>query len=96
MALAVFFLYDLTLTFLLYLGANTMWYLQFQVVCANVVLSNWIPPCSFSCGWLDLLLSWHRGFFVQSYKLFGTTRIAGGFLYINHNHPSNGWFALRL
>lgn len=39
------------ITCLRYFGVNTMWYLQFALVCDNVSLSIWTPPLFDGFGW---------------------------------------------
>ena len=79
-------LFSLKNTFLLYFGANTMWYLQFHVVCAKLFVS---VVCSgmtvllmcFLRNWQVTLLLYTLGVFLygSSLKLFGTMRLSRGF-----------------
>lgn len=72
-------------TFRLYFGANTIWYLQFQLVCAKLLLfmgAFFIDKSSkyvFSFDWhVDLIISYLEDF-ASSVNLYRTTRLSRGF-----------------
>lgn len=72
-------------TFRLYFGANTIWYLQFQPVCAKLLLfmgAFFIDKSSkyvFSFDWqVDLIISYLEDF-ASSVNLYRTTRLSRGF-----------------
>ena len=72
-------------TFLLYFGANTMWYLQFHFVCAKLLVSmrSFFIDKSSDCVWFDWqvvpILSQSEDFFIGKPLL---------------NHATIAWFSL--
>gem|GEM_PF-5575975 len=48
-----------------YFGANTMWYLQFHVVCAKLFLSFMTTSFSTWCGWGTTLIVAQEVFYLK-------------------------------
>ena len=72
-------------TFHLYFGANSIWYLQFQLVCAKLLLSmvtffiDKSSKCVFLFDWqVKLIITYLENFF-SSVNLFWTTPLWRGF-----------------
>ncbi len=66
------------ITCLRYFGVNTMWYLQFALVCDRLSLSIWMPPWFDSFGWQTSPILPQEASFVY-------LRIAISFLYHSHS-----------
>ena len=83
--------------FLLYFGTNTIWYLQFQLVCAKLfvlfILNVLLLVFSLQLSGRTLILS--KGVFISysSLKLFLNPRTAGGSY--NNNAPSRRIIGLQ-
>ena len=91
--------------FRVYFGANTMWYLQFQLVCAKLLLSCIADLLLLSlCSCQTALILYQKEYFCVPLKLFWTPDTIRGFRLTEKNpdtcvsgfshwrrHPDSNW-----